>query len=317
VLQVTGSAVRLPPTPALVLPTGLDRRAAAVEELSPGTPMTPVTVRVTAEADGAGVVGEDAGEVDGCSGRGPKQWDESFPVKQLAIEMDGFDATLNATAGSTPRPSAEAAAAAKAEAEAEEAEAEAEAGGEQDTVEGEEQQPSEVEAGGGGGRSGAKFPSAQFPSPAVRCRARVDEVVGATAALGENAASHVQLPSHQHVQAHWALNDPHAHLLGAAAETATAASAVRGILKRASDVSPEGGGKRRKVTFQVRQGGGEPRPTFQLPPVQAAPAAVEEVVDGEREMEADADATTTTAAAAAVSGGQVRGILLPPCHGAT
>jgi hypothetical protein len=32
-------------------------------------------------------------------------WDETFPVKQLAIEMDGFDATaLNATAGSTPRP---------------------------------------------------------------------------------------------------------------------------------------------------------------------------------------------------------------------
>jgi hypothetical protein len=40
------SVVRLPPTPALVLPAAYSRRtAAAVEELSPGTPITPVTVR--------------------------------------------------------------------------------------------------------------------------------------------------------------------------------------------------------------------------------------------------------------------------------
>ena len=41
------SAVRLPPTPALVLPAAHHswRTAAAVEELSPGTPVTPVTVR--------------------------------------------------------------------------------------------------------------------------------------------------------------------------------------------------------------------------------------------------------------------------------
>jgi len=110
------------------------------------------TCEHTSEAHGGG---------NGNGGVRPT-WDESFPVKQLANEMDGFEAAagLNATAGSTPRPTTLAAAAAAAAAEVE-VEVEGEEGAEAMHVDEEDTVEQSVDGG-------MRTVKAAFPSRATR-----------------------------------------------------------------------------------------------------------------------------------------------------